>query len=100
LRDGARRYGEAGAVSAPRTARTTDRLLLAVAAALGIASIAALLLPLTVILTPFLGNITGLFKVGITTDETGLRFIGLAAMLGGAGLVGSIWLMTSVRRRP
>jgi hypothetical protein len=86
-------------VSAPGR-RVIDRVLLVVAGGLGVVSIAALLIPLVVILTPLIGNVTGLFKTGITADEAGLRFIGLAGMLGGAGLVASIWLVTSVRRKP
>ena len=95
-----RRLSEAAAVSEPRKRRVTDRVLLAVATVLGIISIAALVIPLAVILTPFIGNVTGLFRVGISADEAGLRFIGLAGILGGAGLVGSIWIVTSVRRKP
>lgn len=77
----------------------SDHARLWVGAGLAVLSIAALLIPLVVILTPLIGNITGLFRVGITTDETGLRFIGLAGMLGGAGLVGSIWLVTGVHQK-
>jgi len=64
---------------------------------MGVASIVLLFIPLAIILTPLIGNVTGLYTVGITTNETGLRFVGLAGMFGGAGLVGSFWLMTSVR---
>ena len=80
--------------------RLTDRLLLAVGTGLGVVSIAALLVPLAVILTPLIAKLTGLFTVGITANEAGLRFVGLAGIFGGAGLVGSIWLVTGVRRRP
>ncbi|HUO93232.1 MAG TPA: hypothetical protein VMU22_09935 [Rhizomicrobium sp.] len=86
-------------MSAPHSPRMTDRALRAVATVLGVASIAALFVPLAVILTPLIGNITGLFTIGITTNSAGLRFVGLAGTLGGAGLVGAFWLMANARRK-
>ena len=62
--------------------------------------VAALLIPLAVIFTPLVGNATGFYTMGITANESGLRFMGLAGMLGGAALIGSIWLLTTRHNKP
>jgi len=67
--------------------------------ALAIVSVAALALPLAVIFMPLIGNASGLYKIGISVDETGLRFMAAAGMIGGAGAVASIWLLAGGKRR-
>jgi len=83
-----------------RLAHVSDRMQLAAGWALAVFAVAALLIPLAVVFTPLVGHATGFYTMGITANESGLRFMGLAGMLGGAALVGSIWLLTTRHKKP
>jgi hypothetical protein len=63
---------------------------------LALASFVSLALPLAVLLVPFLARY---YTIGVSADLRGMQFLAATGIVGGAGLVGAIWLIASGRKK-